>query len=79
MKKQFTSNEREKDMHSPDSESFPGLPRWVKALAIIALVLLLLFAFLRFTGIVGDLGSAPDTYTFASLSLLTRAQGGQWL
>jgi hypothetical protein len=76
MEKIFTPNVIEKDMHSPNPEAFPGVPRWVKVLAIIALVLLLLFAFFRFTGIVGDLSSAQDSHMSASLSLLTGVQEG---
>jgi hypothetical protein len=79
MKKMFVSYVTEKDTHSSDAESFPGVPRWVKVLAIMALVLLLVFAFFRFTGIVGDLSSAGNTYLLASAFLLSEAQGGQRL
>ena len=45
----------------------PGLPRWVKVFGIIALVLVLLFAMLVFSGIGGSHGPgrhiAPPTPT----------------
>jgi hypothetical protein len=40
----------------PDRESPPSTPRWVKVFVIIALVLVLLFVVIMFTGIGGEHG-----------------------
>jgi hypothetical protein len=45
-------------MHMPDPVPYPGAPRWVKVLGIVAIVLILLFAVVILTGIGGPHGPA---------------------
>lgn len=79
MKKISVSHVTEKDTYNPDRESPPGVLRRVKGLANIALVVLLLFAFFCFTGIVGNLTSASGMHMSPAMLLFARVQGGQLL
>ena len=40
----------------PEREEYPGAPRWVKALAATAILLILVFILLKLFGIGGDHG-----------------------
>lgn len=60
-------------MSQPDSETPPGIPRWVKIGGIIVILLILLVVVLKLTGIGGDHGPsrhAPGMLTgFALLAV----------
>ncbi len=79
MKKIFVPHVTEKDTHSPDRESPLSVPHRVKVLAIIALGLLLLFAFFRFPRIVGNLASPSEIRMSTPISLASRVHGGRLL
>ncbi len=49
---------RDESRQRPDRQSLPGIPRWVKASAIIAVVLLLVFVAIHLAG-GGFRGHAP--------------------
>ncbi len=51
----------------PDHGSPPSIPRWVKASAIVVIVLVLLFVILHLSG--NDFGPAMHKMSFSSIEL----------
>lgn len=79
MSKSVLRRATEEATHRPDRKLPPGVPRWVKVLAIIALVLFLLFVILRLSGMI-DHGSGSPMHMSTPIHLSTIARhGGQEL
>lgn len=59
-----------------DPSRYPGAPRWVKVLGVIAIVLLLLLVILTLTRGPGDRGHGPGLHSSGDLSGSGPAESG---